>query len=79
MFGFASNETEELMPLPILFLKLTKKLSEVRKSNELPWVRPDGKSQVSVSYENSKPKKIETIVISTQMYLIFQMMKLEKQ
>ena len=67
MFGFASNETEELMPLPILLAhKLTKKLSEVRKSNELPWVRPDGKSQVSVLYEDSKPKKIETIVISTQ-------------
>ena len=67
MFGYASNETEELMPLPILLAhKLTKKLSEVRKSNELSWVRPDGKSQVSVLYENNKPKKIETIVISTQ-------------
>ena len=67
MFGFASNETEELMPLPILLAhKLTKKLSEVRKSNELSWLRPDGKSQVSVLYEDNKPKKIETIVISTQ-------------
>ena len=67
MFGYASNETEELMPLPILLAhKLTKKLSEVRKSKELPWVRPDGKSQVSVRYEDDKPKRIETIVISTQ-------------
>jgi S-adenosylmethionine synthetase len=67
MFGYASNETKELMPLPItLAHKLTQKLSQVRKSNELPWVRPDGKSQVSVLYENNKPKKIETIVISTQ-------------
>ncbi len=67
MFGYASNETEELMPMPIILAhKLTKKLSEVRKSNELSWVRPDGKSQVSVEYENGKPKKIETIVLSTQ-------------
>ncbi len=67
MFGYATNETEELMPLPILLAhKLTKKLSEVRKSKELPWIRPDGKSQVSVKYENDKPTKIETIVISTQ-------------
>ena len=67
MFGYATNETEELMPLPILLAhKLTKKLSEVRKTNELSWVRPDGKSQVSVYYEDDKPKKIETIVISTQ-------------
>jgi S-adenosylmethionine synthetase len=67
MFGYATNETEEFMPLPILLAhKLTKKLSEVRKSNELSWIRPDGKSQVSVMYEDDKPKKIETIVISTQ-------------
>jgi S-adenosylmethionine synthetase len=67
MFGFATNETEELMPMPIILAhKLTKKLAEVRKSNELSWVRPDGKSQVSVEYEDGKPKKIETIVISTQ-------------
>ena len=67
MFGYATNETEELMPLPILLAhKLTKKLSEVRKSKELPWVRPDGKSQVSVKYVDDKPKEIETIVISTQ-------------
>ena len=67
MFGFASNETEELMPMPIILAhKLTKKLADVRKSKELPWVRPDGKSQVSVQYKDGKPKKIDTIVISTQ-------------
>ncbi|MEX0640971.1 MAG: methionine adenosyltransferase [Nitrosopumilaceae archaeon] len=67
MFGYATNETEELMPMPIMLAhKLTKKLSDVRKSRELPWVRPDGKSQVSVQYEDGKPKKIETIVLSTQ-------------
>lgn len=67
MFGYATNETEELMPMPIILAHhLTKKLSEVRKSKELPWLRPDGKSQVSVQYEDGKPKKITTIVISTQ-------------
>lgn len=67
MFGYATNETEELMPMPIILAhKLTKKLAEVRKSNELSWVRPDGKSQVSVEYVDGKPKNIETIVISTQ-------------
>ena len=67
MFGYASNESEEMMPLPILLAhKLTKKLSDVRKSGELPWVRPDGKSQVSVAYEDDEPKRIETIVVSTQ-------------
>ncbi|MFM8658687.1 MAG: methionine adenosyltransferase [Candidatus Nitrosotenuis sp.] len=67
MFGYAVNESAELMPLPILLAhQLTRKLSELRKSKELPWVRPDGKSQVTVEYEDGKPKKIETIVISTQ-------------
>ena len=67
MFGYATNETDELLPLPILLAhKLTKKLAEVRKTKELLWVRPDGKSQVSVLYEDNKPKKIETIVISNQ-------------
>ena len=67
MFGYATNETDELLPLPILLAhKLTKKLAEVRRTKELLWVRPDGKSQVSVLYEDNKPKKIETIVISTQ-------------
>ncbi len=67
MFGYASNETEELMPLPILLAqKLTKRLTDIRKSGQLSWVRPDGKSQVSVSYENDKPTKLEAVVISTQ-------------
>jgi len=67
MFGYATNETEEFMPLPILLAhKLTKKLTDVRKNGELTWVRPDGKSQVSVRYEDEKPKQIEAIVISTQ-------------
>jgi len=67
MFGYASNETKELMPMPILLAhKLTQKLAEVRKNKILPWIRPDGKSQVSIRYENNKPTKIETIVISTQ-------------
>lgn len=67
MFGYATNETKELMPLPILLShKLTAKLSEMRKSKEIPWLRPDGKSQVSVLYEDNKPIKLETIVISTQ-------------
>ncbi len=67
MFGYATNETKELMPMPILLAhKLTKKLADVRKTGELPWLRPDGKSQVSILYEGDKPKKIETVVISTQ-------------
>jgi S-adenosylmethionine synthetase len=67
MFGYATNETPELMPLPItLAHKLTMKLSQVRKNKDLSWVWPDGKSQVSVVYEDSKPKKIDTVLISTQ-------------
>ena len=67
MFGYATNESEELMPLPILLShKIIQKLSQVRRDKILPWVRPDGKSQVSVRYENDKPIKIETVVVSTQ-------------
>ncbi len=67
MFGYASNETPELMPLPISIAhKLTMKLSSVRKKKELDWVWPDGKSQVSVVYEDNKPVRIDTVVISTQ-------------
>jgi len=67
MFGYATNETKELMPMPVLLShKITQRLAEVRKSKILPWVRPDGKSQVSIRYENDKPVKIETIVVATQ-------------
>jgi len=67
MFGYATDETEELMPSPILYAhKLSKKLSVVRKNEVLPFLRPDGKSQVTVRYENNVPVSLDAIVISTQ-------------
>jgi len=67
MFGYACNETPELMPLPILLAhKITAKLAEVRKNGTVPFLRPDGKAQVSVKYRDGKPIAIDTIVVSTQ-------------
>ena len=67
MFGFAIKETKELMPLPIMLAhQLTRRLSEVRKKGAIPYIRPDGKSQVSVRYEDGKPVKVDTVVVSTQ-------------
>lgn len=67
MFGYACDETKELMPMPIsLAHKLTKKLTDVRKNGTLPYLRPDGKSQVTVEYEDGVPVRVETVVISTQ-------------
>lgn len=67
MFGYACNETQTLMPMPIyLAHKLTQQLSTVRNKGGLPWLRPDGKSQVTIEYEYGKPKRVDTVLVSTQ-------------
>ncbi len=67
MFGYACRETDELMPLPIMLAhKLTKKLAELRKSGEIPYLRPDGKAQVTVAYDDGVPVAVDTVVVSTQ-------------
>ncbi len=67
MFGYACDETDELMPMPIMLAhRLTKRLSEVRKSGKLGYLRPDGKSQVTIEYHNHKPVAVDTVVISSQ-------------
>ena len=67
MFGYACDETPQLMPMPIYYAhRLMERQAELRRSERLPWLRPDAKSQVSVSYKNGKPQRVETVVISTQ-------------
>jgi S-adenosylmethionine synthetase len=67
MFGYACNETPVLMPMPIyLAHKITRRLSELRKNGTLPWLRPDGKSQVTIEYSYGKPKRVDTVLVSTQ-------------
>ena len=67
MFGYASDETDNYMPMPIFLAhKLSKKLSDVRKSGEIPYLRPDGKTQVSVEYEDDKPVRVDTVIVSAQ-------------
>ncbi len=67
MFGFATSESEELMPMPIMLAhRLTRRLAEVRKQGILEWIRPDGKSQVTVAYDQYRPVRVDTVVVSTQ-------------
>jgi S-adenosylmethionine synthetase len=67
MFGYATDETEELMPMPIMLAhRITRKLSDVRRTGDADWLRPDGKSQVTVIYEDKRPVAVDTVVVSTQ-------------
>jgi S-adenosylmethionine synthetase len=67
MFGFACNETKTLMPMPIdLAHRLSRRLAQVRRSGELPWIWPDGKSQVTIEYSHGRPKRVDTVLVSTQ-------------
>jgi S-adenosylmethionine synthetase len=67
MFGFATDETPELMPMPVMYAhKLTRRLATVRKNGALDFLRPDGKSQVTIEYENGSPRRVDTVVVSTQ-------------